>query len=134
MDSRLSVLAAVKLDRARLRAVIDAIGDGVVVADARGRFTLFNPAAERILGLGMVDDPEETSRFYLSFFDENGGACPAEKHPLARAIAGESTHGVRLMVRNERRPGGVAVVITATPVRSSDGGPAGGVIIFRDVL
>lgn len=134
LDSRLSVLAAVELDRARLRAVIDAIGDGVVVADARGRFTLFNPAAERILGLGMVDDPEETDPFYLSFFDENGGACPKEKHPLSRAIAGESAHGERLIVRNERRPGGVTVVVTATPVRASDGGPAGGVIIFRDVL
>lgn len=134
MDARLSVLAAVELDRARLKAVIDAIGDGVVVADARGRFTLFNPAAERILGLGMVDDPEETGPFYLSFFEDNGDARPPERHPLARAIAGETIHGERLIVRNERRPGGVAVSVTATPVRSLDGAPAGGVIIFRDVL
>ncbi|MDP3541608.1 MAG: PAS domain-containing protein [Elusimicrobiota bacterium] len=133
LDSRLSALAAVELERARLKAVIDALGDGVVVADARGRFTLFNPAAERILGLGMVDD-HETSRFYGSFFTDAGEACPREKHPLARAIAGETAHGERLIVRNDRRPGGVAVVVTATPVRSSDGGPAGGVIIFRDVL
>lgn len=134
MDARLSVLAAVELDRARLRAIIDAIGDGVVVADARGRFTLFNPAAERILGLGMVDDPEETAPFYLSFFEDNGDARPPEKHPLARAIAGETIHGERLIVRNERRPGGVAVSVTGTPVRSVDGAPAGGVITFRDVL
>lgn len=134
LDSRLSILAAVKLDRARLRSVIDALGDGVVVADARGRFTLFNPAAERILGQGLVDDPDDTSRFYLSFFDENGGARPPEKHPLTRAIAGETSHGERLIVRNERRPGGVPVSVTATPVRSADGAPGGGVIIFRDVL
>lgn len=134
LDARLSVLAAVELDRARLKAVIDAIGDGVVVADARGRFTLFNPAAERILGLGMVDHPEETDPFYLSFFEDDGTARPRGKHPLTRAIAGETMHGERLVVRNERRPGGVVVSVTATPVRSADGAPAGGVIIFRDVL
>jgi PAS domain-containing protein len=132
LDARLSTLAAVELDRARLHAVIDAIGDGVVVADARGRFTVFNPAAERILGHGLVDHPAETSRFYASFFATDGSPCPPDKHPLTRAIAGESAHGERLVVRNERRPGGVSVAITATPVRAFDGSPAGGVIIFRD--
>ena len=132
MDARLSSLAAVELDRARLQAVIDAIGDGVVVAAASGRFTVFNPAAERILGLGMVDDPEHSNRFYLSFFDQGGAPYAPEKHPLTRAIAGESTHGERMIVRNERRPGGVPVSVTATPIRSLDGTPAGGVIIFRD--
>lgn len=132
LEARLATLAAVDLDRGRLQSVIDAIGDGVVVADARGRFTLFNPAAERILGLGMVDDPDETNHFYLSFFYDGGAPCPPEKHPLARAIAGESTRGDRLIVRNDRRPGGVPVSVTATPVHSFDGTPAGGVIIFRD--
>lgn len=133
-DARLTALAAVELDRARLQAVIDAIGDGVVVADAQGRFTVFNPAAERILGHGLVDDPGQSSQFYLSFFEEGGAPCPREKHPLTRAIAGESTHGEKLVVRNERRPGGLTVVITATPVHSFNGTPAGGVIIFRDVV
>lgn len=134
MDGRLSAMAAVELDHARLRSVLFAIGDGVVVADAQGRFTMFNPAAERILGLGLVDDPDDTGRFYLSFFTEAGTTCPPDKHPLARAIAGESAHNFRLIVRNERRPGGVPVLITATPVHALDGSPGGGVIVFRDVL
>lgn len=134
MDARLSAMAAVELDHARLKAVLFAISDGVVVADARGRFTMFNPAAERILGLGMVDDPDDTSRFYLSFYTEAGTPCPPDKHPLARAIAGESSHNERLVVRNERRPGGVPVMITANPVHALDGSPGGGVILFRDVI
>lgn len=133
MDGRLSAMAAVELDRIRLQAVIDAIGDGVVVADASGRFTVFNPAAERILGLGTVDDPDRSDRFYLSFFDAEGAPCDREKHPLQRAIAGETVRGERMTVRNERRPGGVQVGVTATPVRAFDGTPAGGVIIFRDL-
>jgi len=132
LDARLSTLAAVELDRARMRAVIDAIGDGVVVADALGRFTMFNPAAERILGHGIVDNPEDPSGFYASFFDENGIPCEPGRHPLARAIAGETTRGARFIVRNERRPGGVSVALTASPVRSLDDHPAGGVIVIRD--
>lgn len=133
MDGRLSAMAAIELDRTRLQAVIDALGDGVVVADARGRFTVFNPAAERILGLGTVDDPDRSDRFYLSFFDAEGAPCDPAKHPLTRAIAGETVRGERMMVRNERRPGGVQVGVTATPVRAFDGTPAGGVIIIRDL-
>lgn len=133
MDGRLSAMAAIELDRTRLQAVIDAIGDGVVVADANGRFTVFNPAAERILGLGTVDDPDRSNRFYLSFFDAEGAPCDPAKHPLTRAIAGETVRGERLTVRNERRPGGVQVGVTATPVRAFDGTPAGGVIIIRDL-
>ena len=133
MDGRLSAMAAIELDRTRLQAVIDAIGDGVVVADANGRFTVFNPAAERILGLGTVDDPDRSDRFYLSFFDAEGAPCDPAKHPLTRAIAGETVRGERLTVRNERRPGGVQVGVTATPVRAFDGTPAGGVILFRDM-
>lgn len=133
MEVRLSTLAAVELDRARLKAVIDAVTDGIVVADARGRFTLFNPAAERILGLGMFADPAHSERFYASFFEEDGTPRAAERHPLTRAIAGESVRG-RLVVRNERRPGGVPVAVTAEPVRAFDGSPAGGVVFFRDVV
>lgn len=133
MDGRLSAMAAIELDRTRLQAVIDAIGDGVVVADAGGRFTVFNPAAERILGLGTVDDPDRSDRFYLSFFDSEGAPCDPARHPLTRAIAGETVRGERMTVRNQRRPGGVQVGITATPVRAFDGTPAGGVIIFRDL-
>ncbi len=135
MDSRLAVMAGVELDRARLRAIIDAIGDGVVVADARGRVTMFNPAAERILGLDALDVSKAAGGFYASFFREaDGVACPPERHPLMRAVYGETLHGERLVVRNERRPSGVAVSITATPVRSFDDHAAGGVILFRDVV
>lgn len=39
----------------RLRAILSAVSSGVVAADASGRITLFNPAAERITGLKAKD-------------------------------------------------------------------------------
>ena len=38
-----------------LESILDNLGDGVAVADKEGRLTLFNPAAEDILGLGRID-------------------------------------------------------------------------------
>ena len=32
--------------------IFNSISDGVVAADAKGAFTIFNPGAERILGIG----------------------------------------------------------------------------------
>src|SRR5436190_19208945 len=42
-----------------LHSILDSMGDGIVVADEQGRFLLFNPAAESILGLGASDIPPE---------------------------------------------------------------------------
>src|SRR5262249_52536692 len=48
-----------------LQGVLDSIGEGVVVADERGRLLMFNPAAEEILGRGLSDAaPEQWSDRY----------------------------------------------------------------------
>ena len=38
-----------------VQSILESMGDGIVVADEDGRFLLFNPAAERILGIGSTD-------------------------------------------------------------------------------
>lgn len=109
-ESALRARAAERLEGTRLRAVIDGIADGIAVADADGRLSFCNPAAERILG-----------------------AAPsvADIEPLARAVAGESCRDVVVDIRSERRPGGASVIASAEPIRASDGSIAGGVVIFR---
>lgn len=135
VDERLSAHALAELERSRFQAIINAIGDGVIVADARGRLTLFNPAAERILGVGVLDaEPGLWSRLYGIYLTDGSTLCPAERHPLSRAIAGDTARAAEFVVRNAHRPGGVRVTITATPVRAADGRPAGGVAIIRDAL
>ena len=42
-----------------LHSILDSMADGVVVADLDGRFMLFNPAAERVLGIGLTEAPAE---------------------------------------------------------------------------
>src|SRR5262249_21785246 len=40
-----------------LMSILNSIADGVVVADENSRFVVWNPAADRLIGLGPMDKP-----------------------------------------------------------------------------
>jgi PAS domain S-box-containing protein len=120
--------------RSLLQSILDNLGDGVSVADEDGKLTLFNPAAEQILGLGRLDvGPDEWSQAYGLFYPDTLAPAAVEDLPLARAVAGEESGDVELFVRNPERPGGVFIRVNATPLRDSQGKLRGGVAVFRDI-
>ena len=117
-----------------LESILNNLGDGVAVADKDGRLSLFNPAAERILGLGRIDSgPEQWSEVYGLYHPETRKPIPAEELPLARAVAGTECRDVEMFVRNPKRKGGLFIQVTATPLKDSRGVPQGGVAVFRDI-
>jgi PAS domain S-box-containing protein len=117
-----------------LPVILDSMGDGLIVADENGRFVLFNRAARCILGEGPADVP-------LKDWPQHYGLCrPGDGSPvdprdlsLARALRGEETDQVEMLVRNPHVPGGVLISVTGRPVRDAQGTPRGGVIVLRDV-
>ena len=117
-----------------MQTVIDSISDGVVAADAAGRLTLFNPSAERILGLGKTDvPPERRAERYGVYYPDGATPVPADDLPLTRASRGESSDGEEFFVRNSRVPHGVFVSVSGRPLRDSAGALVGGVVVLRDV-
>jgi phosphoserine phosphatase RsbU/P len=117
-----------------LRDIIDSFADGVVVADLDGRFVLFNPAARRLLGVGLTDvPPSEWSKVYGCFLPDTVTPCPPEALPLARALEGESVSGFEVFVRNPSMPAGAWLSINGSPLRDRDGRIEGSIAIFRDV-
>jgi sigma-B regulation protein RsbU (phosphoserine phosphatase) len=117
-----------------LRDILDSLTDGVVVADRDGRFVHFNPAAERILGLGPLGVPlSEWGPSYGCFREDGVTPFASEDLPLARALRGETTHDCELFIRNPRVTAGVWLSLNASPIRDEDGRIAGGVVVFRDV-
>ena len=48
-----------------LHDILENITDGVIVADEKGRFVLFNPAAEKILAIGPLDVEEGLSLIHI---------------------------------------------------------------------
>ena len=117
-----------------LDAIIRSMGDGVVVADAAARFTLFNPSAERIVGIGMTDrPPDEWTDLYGVFYADAVTPVPTDQLPVVRAVRGETVEAQQLFIRNSRIPDGVYISVNASPVRSESGAVVGGVGVFRDV-
>ncbi len=117
-----------------LDAIIRSMGDGVVVADAEARFTLFNPSAERIVGIGMTDrPPDEWTDLYGVFYADTVTPVPTDQLPVVRAVRGDNVEALQLFIRNSRVPDGVYISVNASPVRSESGAVVGGVAVFRDV-
>ena len=120
--------------RGHLASVLESIGEGVVVADRDGKFVLFNPAAERILGIGATEAaPADWPQTYGVFRPDGVTPSPADEQPLLRAIRGESCDDVELLIRNSRTPEGIAINVSGRPIRDADGALRGGVVVFRDV-
>jgi PAS domain S-box-containing protein len=117
-----------------LEAILQSMSDGVVVADQAGKFLFFNPAAERIVGIGMTEGgPQSWTDQYGIFLPDQHSPYPAEDLPLTRALRGETSADLELFIRNPARPLGVWISTNACPVRDDAGTIHGGVVAFRDV-
>ena len=117
-----------------LDAIIRSMGDGVVVADAEARLTLFNPSAERILGLGVTDrPPTEWPDYYGVFYPDGSTQVPADELPVMRAVRGGTVEDLELFIRNPEIPQGVYISVNASPLRDESRRVVGGVAVFRDV-
>jgi two-component system, sensor histidine kinase and response regulator len=117
-----------------LEAVLESMGDGVVVADADGKFQHFNPRAEELLGLGSSDLPPEQWSSHYSIFQPDGVTpFPSNELPLVRALRGESVDNVELFVHRARSGTGVFLNVSGRPIKDHDGQIYGGVVVFHDV-
>ena len=62
------------------------MAEGVVVADEQGKFLIWNPAAERMIGIGpQAVGPEKWSQVYGCYLADGRTPFPPDQLPLARA-------------------------------------------------
>lgn len=117
-----------------LDLVLRNMGDGVVAADEKGTFLLFNPAAERIIGKGAVEGGTDVwAKKYGVFHSDGTTLFRDDEVPLARALQGEATTDIEMILRNEGHPEGVSIKASGRPLRDEKGRIRGGVVIVRDV-
>ena len=120
------------IDRQLLTALVEASGEGIIVADAQGVLRIFNAEAERQHGrsFGEVAASSWGPTYGLERLD--GSPLPLEETPLFRALRGSRVEDARWRVR---RPDGTVRILagTATAIRLGDGTSAGAMVITRDV-
>jgi PAS domain S-box-containing protein len=115
-------------------SVIRSVSEGVMVADASGKFSIINAAARRVLGGGRLNLPlAEWSRTFGLFVPGTNRHFPADELPLPRAMRGEHVPETEVFVRNAQVPGGAWTSVTGSPLKDVAGQLIGGVVVFRDV-
>ena len=116
-----------------METVFESISDGVIAADAEGRFTIFNRSATRMVGISGLDfPPEQWSQRYGIFRADKETFFPTDQLPLLRAMQGEATDDIEMFIRNSKQPQGIFISVNGRPLRRDLEG-SGGVITFRDV-
>jgi PAS domain S-box-containing protein len=117
-----------------LEAVFHSMAEGVAVADAAGRLTYFNPAAERLLGPGLRSSSLESGATLQGLYQADGATLyPAQELPLARALRGETPAPLEVFVRHGLRPDGALLSVNARPILGSPGEVRGAVGVFHDI-
>jgi PAS domain S-box-containing protein len=134
LGARKQVEAELARQTSILKSVLNSIADGVVVADMEGKFLIWNPAAERIVGLGPANIPQkEWSEHYGVFLPDRVTPYPTDQLPLAKAIRGESVDGDVQFLRHHRAPQGIWLSVAGRPLVDESGIQRGGVVVFTDI-
>jgi PAS domain S-box-containing protein len=129
------LLEEIRRRAAELDAVITSIPDAVGIVDAQGRIVRLNPAAERILGYTpeerQLPQPDRVARLRIEMPD--GRPFPAEALPTARALRGETSSGVFLILGDRRTGQAMWLSASAAPIPGPDGRILGAVTVFTDI-
>jgi len=116
-----------------LQSVLNSMSEGLVAADENGKFIIWNPAADRIVGLGAANVPSgEWNKHYGVFLSDTVTPFPPEQNPLLRAIHGEVC-SAEMFLRNAELTEGVWIDSSASPLKNKDNVARGAVIAFRDI-
>lgn len=117
-----------------LELILNNIGDPVIAVDDKGKLLLFNPAAIRLYGMGILGTSQTrpTDRYGL-FLPDGVTPYPKNDLPLARAIRGEAVTDLEIFVRTADAPHGMFLSAKAQPILDMDGKLKGGAAVFRDI-
>lgn len=117
---------------ALLNGILDRISDGVGVIDEEGVFLVHNPAAKAMLGVDAEPDGIDGWQQHYGIFRPDGMTeFPLEELPLVRALAGESTDRVEMVIRNAARPEGSLLSVSGRPLDVD--GRRGAIAVFHDI-
>ena len=117
-----------------MQTVFDSISDGVLVFDTQGALLFANDSADRMVGRGMLakSDPTRWKGSEGIFAGDETTRVPVDQLPHTRAVAGEHVEGMRLFIRNRRKPDGCHVSVDCQPMYDRTGQLSGAVMVARD--
>jgi signal transduction histidine kinase len=115
-----------------LQAILDSSVDGITVVDRAGESLLHNPAAKDILGALDESNSEQWQAHYGIYHPDEGTEYACDDLPLVRALNGQRSEQVPILIRNPASPSGRIISVCAQPLRDPNG-QQGAVAVFHDV-
>ncbi|MGC4031360.1 MAG: PAS domain S-box protein [Tepidisphaeraceae bacterium] len=120
----------------QLRAVIDGMSEGVVVADADGNLIEWNRPALETHGYASLDEVRRNLATFADQFelrDDTGRKLPIDEWPLPRVLRGETLTDIELSVRRVDKPLDLIVKYGGRPVFDSQGRVELAILTLHDV-
>ncbi len=118
-----------------MKAVFDNIYDGIAVLSLRGEVLFINPSIQRIFGAGLPDTlPSKWPEPYGVFYPDKETRVPVDQILSTHISRGEGIRGEELFVRNEEKPEGIHIRVSAIPLFDENQEVVACVCIVRDIL
>ncbi len=118
----------------RQESILTSMGEGVVMVDTNMVFQVFNPAAKDMLGVGITSaQHSEWNEIYGVFHPDTMQMYQPEEYPLVNALNGVHTNDEVQFIRNNQRPQGVYINVSARPIRDDQGDIVGAVAVLHDI-
>lgn len=120
---------------AQLKAIIDHMTDGLIVADTRRGALEMNPAALALHGFQNAEEIRPVHEFAALFemYDLRGNLLPVEQWPISRAARGEVFSALEVRVRRRDAGGDWIGSFGGTAVRDKEGQVQLAIVTLRDV-
>ena len=132
ITARRSAEDALRRQTARLRSIVESMGDGVVVLDPDRRLAIVNPVANAYIHQSEGEIvPDDWSQRHHVFTSDGATHFPVDQSPLLRALGGASSSGTEVVIR-DRRGYMRTFSVTAGPILEGDV-IAGAVGVFHDI-
>ncbi len=115
-----------------LRVILSSIGDAVIATEACGRITFFNPVAAALTGWQEREALGQPIDTVFRIIDEKSGGPGDDivKKVLDRGCIVSLANHTALVARDGRL---IPIEDSAAPIRATDGGIIGVVLVFREV-
>lgn len=120
-------------ERSRLKAIIDSLPVGLWMTDSDGKITFVSEMAESIWG-GKAPRASSIGEYgkYEAHWADTGISIVPQDMPLARALEGEIIRDQEIEIKRFDGRDGTQLV-SAAPVRTSDGKISGSVAVAQDI-
>ena len=133
-DQRLAMQTRLAEQTELFETIFSSMSEGVTVVDAEGKIILVNPMSVALAGAGASDLPHtKWSETFGVHTPDRSAAFDPEQMPLVRAMKGEATNNVEMLVHNDINGRARLLSVSGRPLRDQANHIRGGVAVFRDI-